>query len=100
MQEKYIILTIIVLFIFVLPWMTFLMVFKGYGNSFDENKIINNTGGSVDDNKVVNNTGGSFENQWIKFNYHSNLTIEDHSNNDHIYINIYNGSKRIAWIYD
>lgn len=99
MQQKYIILTIVVLFIFILPWMIFLMVFKGYGNSFDENKIINNTGGSVD-NKVVNTTGGSFENQWIKFNYHSNLTIEDHSSNDHIYINIYNGSKRIAWIYD
>jgi hypothetical protein len=53
-----------------------------------------------DNAKIVYDTGGSFENQWIKFNYPPELTLDDASNNDHINIEIYNGTELIGVIYD
>ncbi len=49
---------------------------------------------------VIDNssTGGSFENQWIKFNYPSNLTISDQSTNNEILVLIYNGTEQIGAI--
>jgi hypothetical protein len=49
---------------------------------------------------IVKSTGGSFENQWVKFNYPPELTMEDASNNNHIRIKIYNGTESIGVIYD
>ncbi len=48
----------------------------------------------------VNSTGGSFENQWLKFNYPSNLTITDYSTDNYIKIGVYNGSEYIGGIYN
>ncbi|MBZ2166755.1 hypothetical protein [Methanobacterium spitsbergense] len=53
-----------------------------------------------DNAKIVYDTGGSFENQWLKFNYPPELTLDDASNNDHIHIEIYNGTELIGAIYD
>jgi len=53
-----------------------------------------------DNAKIVYDTGGSFENQWLKFNYPPELTLDDVSNDDHIYIEIYNGTELIGVIYD
>nr|WP_319372857.1 hypothetical protein [uncultured Methanobacterium sp.] len=53
-----------------------------------------------DDQAGVNSTGGSFENQWVKFNYPSNLTITDYSTDKHIKINVYNGSEYIGGLYN
>ena len=44
-------------------------------------------------------TGGTFENQLIKFNYPSNLTIRDASTDDNVHILIYNGTHYIGSIY-
>lgn len=41
---------------------------------------------------------GSFENQWISFDYPSNLTVEDASTSDHVEVYIYNGSEQIGEI--
>ena len=41
---------------------------------------------------------GSFENQWISFDYPSNLTVEDASTSDHAEVYIYNGSEQIGEI--
>lgn len=41
---------------------------------------------------------GSFENQWISFDYPSNLTVEDASTSDHAEVYIYNGSEQICEI--
>jgi hypothetical protein len=41
---------------------------------------------------------GSFENQWISFDYPSNLTVEDASTSDHVEVYIYNGSEQIGGI--
>jgi hypothetical protein len=43
--------------------------------------------------------GGTFENQLIKFNYPSNLTIRDASTDDNVHILIYNGTHYIGSIY-
>jgi hypothetical protein len=48
----------------------------------------------------INSTGGSFENQWIKFNYPSKLTITDYSTDNYIKIGFYNGSGEIGHIYN
>lgn len=53
-----------------------------------------------DPSSGVNSTGGSFENQWVKFNYPSNLTITDYSTDNYIKIGVYNGSEYIGGIYD
>jgi hypothetical protein len=53
-----------------------------------------------DNATIVYDTGGSFENQWVKFNYPPELTMEDASNNNHIRIKIYNGTESIGVIYD
>ncbi|MGB9938145.1 MAG: hypothetical protein ACPK7O_10530 [Methanobacterium sp.] len=58
------------------------------------------TSNDLDNQIGVNSTGGSFENQWIKFNYPSNLTITDNSTNDDILITIYNGNEYIGSIYN
>jgi len=41
---------------------------------------------------------GSFENQWISFDYPSNLTVEDASTSDHAEVYINNGSEQICEI--
>lgn len=41
---------------------------------------------------------GSFENQWISFDYPSNLTVEDASTSDHAEVYINNGSEQIGEI--
>lgn len=51
-------------------------------------------------NTIIYSTGGSFENQWIKFNYPPELTIDDASNNNHIQIKIYNETEMIGAIFD
>lgn len=58
------------------------------------------TSNDLNNQTGVNSTGGSFENQWIKFNYPSNLTIIDNSTNDAILITIYNGNEYIGSIYN
>lgn len=44
-------------------------------------------------------TGGTFENQMIKFDYPSNLTIRDASTDDNVHIMIYNGTHYLGSIY-
>ncbi|KAF5089350.1 hypothetical protein [Methanobacterium aggregans] len=56
-------------------------------------------GTSVNTSSPMNQTNaGSFENQWISFDYPSNLTVEDASTSDQVEIYIYNGSEQIGGI--
>lgn len=54
---------------------------------------INYTSSSMNQTSV-----GSFENQWISFDYPSNLTVEDASTSEHAEVYIYNGSEQIGGI--
>ncbi len=48
----------------------------------------------------VGSNGIPFENKWVKFNYSSDLTINDSSTDNNIVIGIYNGTNDTGWIYD
>jgi hypothetical protein len=55
-----------------------------------------------EDNIPITTTtsGGSFENPWLKFDYPSELTLKDSSDDKHVKIEIYNGTKYIGTIFD
>ncbi len=48
------------------------------------------TGATVEVNKT--STGGNFENEWVKFQYPSNLVVLDNSNSTHCKLEFYNST--------
>ena len=91
-------------YILILCFSVFVVLTSGcISVSSDENFKNVNTAKNVSIIKELANvsgTGATFENQWVKFNYSSNFTINDSSTADHISITIYNKTKNIGEIYD
>lgn len=71
---------------------TLIIIIGGIGASFGIS--------SYQDSLIPKSTGGLFENQWIKFNYPSNLTVWDASTDEHVDISIRNGTYEIGSIKD
>jgi hypothetical protein len=92
--------TVITVFIIILAMIAGIALAMGDHDNQKNYETTSNMNVSNEPTVNINSTSGHFQNNWVQFDYPSNLTISDYSTNDSIMIEIFNGTNQIGSIED